>query len=91
MPKINRINWNPSFKRAFRKRILGTPVESAFRNRLELFIEDPFYPGLRTHKLTGMLDGLWAFSVSLDCRVIFEFISSEEITIIDIGTHKDVY
>jgi len=91
MPKINRINWAPSFKRAFRKRILGTSVEFVFRNRFENFIEDPFHPGLKTHKLTGILDGLWAFSVSYDCRVIFEFNSSEEITLIDIGTHEDVY
>ncbi len=91
MPKISRIAWAPSFKRAFRKRVIGTPEEQIFRRRLQEFIEDPFAPGLKTHKLTGALSGLWAFSINYDCRVIIDFISQEEVILIDIGTHDDVY
>lgn len=91
MAMINRIHWAPSFKRAFRKRVQNTPLSNKFQNQLELFVQDPFAPGLRTHKLTGVLNGLWAFSVSYDCRVIFDFVSPEEILLIDIGTHEDVY
>jgi len=91
MPKINQITWAPSFKRAFRKRILGTPEEPLFRQKLEAFLNDPFTPALHTHKLTGSLVGLWAFSVSHDCRVVFDFVSPSKILLIDIGTHDDVY
>jgi hypothetical protein len=41
---------------------------------MELFSKNPFNPSLRTHKLTGKLEGLWAFSVAFDCRVIFKFL-----------------
>ena len=58
---------------------------------VEMFMKDPFQPSLRTHKLTGRLKGLWAFSVSFDCRVIFKFLSKTEILLIDIGGHDEVY
>ena len=45
----------------------------------------------RTHKLTGRLEGLWAFSVSYDYRVIFKFLKEDEILLIDIVTHDEVY
>jgi len=56
-----------------------------------MFAKDPFHSRLRTHKLSGSLEGLWAFSVSFDCRVIFKFLSKNEILLIDIGGHDEVY
>jgi len=58
---------------------------------MKLFSKEPFHPRLRTHKLSGKLEGLWAFSVSYDCRVVFEFINKNEILLIDIGGHDEVY
>jgi len=46
---------------------------------------------LRTHKLSGELTGMWAFSVSYDYRVVFRFISEKEVLLIDIGGHDEVY
>jgi mRNA-degrading endonuclease YafQ of YafQ-DinJ toxin-antitoxin module len=42
------------------------------------------------------LSGAWAFSVEYYCRIIFNFESNpetqeEEINLIDIGTHDEVY
>lgn len=41
--------------------------------KLELFINDPFHPQLRTHKLSGNLKDLWSFSIEYDLRVVFHF------------------
>lgn len=87
-----KISWDQGFKRIYRK-------ESKERRRTQEQIldrcgnvcKDPFQPRLRTHKLTGRLEGLWAFSVNFDCRVIFKFISKTEILLIDIGGHDEVY
>ena len=46
---------------------------------------------LRTHKLSGKLEGRWAFSVDDDCRVVFEFIGEDHVLLIDIGSHDEVY
>ena len=59
---------------------------------MEQFESDPFSPELRTHPLTGKLQGLHAFSVDGDCRVVFRFIKANaKVLLIDIGTHEEVY
>ena len=91
MPKIRKLVWASGFKRAFRKRVLGTPEEARFQQKMDMFVENPFDARLKTHKLTGRLEGLWAFSTASDCRVIFRFLSKEHVLLIDIGSHDEVY
>ncbi len=43
------------------------------RAALRRFAADPKDPLLRTHKLSGDLDGYWAFSVDDDLRVLFRW------------------
>lgn len=57
---------------------------------------DPFTPSLKSHKLTGDLDGYWSCSVNYDCRIIFTFYQDEKpeetlIILVDIGSHDEVY
>ncbi len=56
-----------------------------------LFSVNIFDPRLRTHKLTGKLEGLWAFSIDSDSRIIFRFLERDEILLIDLGSHDEVY
>ncbi|HNQ66467.1 MAG TPA: type II toxin-antitoxin system mRNA interferase toxin, RelE/StbE family [Smithella sp.] len=87
-----KISWDQGFKRVYRKKVKNDDeLKSRFWGAVEMFAKDPFQSRLRTHKLTGKLDGLWAFSVSYDCRVIFKFLSKKEILLIDIGGHDEVY
>jgi len=84
--------WDQGFKRAYRKKVKNdAELKERFWDAMEMFAKDPFHPRLRTHKLTGRLEGLWAFSVSFDCRVIFKLLSKTEILLIDIGGHDEVY
>jgi len=85
-----------SFKRAFKtitKR--RSDLRSKIEETLKLLASDPYHPNLRTHKLKGKLLGAWACSVEYDCRIVFRFEQSEtleeEILLIDIGTHDEVY
>ena len=58
----------------------------------DYFVKNPFNPELKTHKLSGNLQGAWAFSVAYDCRVIFVFKNNEDTVILaDIGSHDEVY
>lgn len=91
MPKITKLIWTNRFRRAFRRRVADTPEESNFRAKLETFLSDPFDPSIRTHKLSGRLEGACAFSVSYDCRVIFKFLADQEVLLVDIGSHDEVY
>ncbi len=87
-----RITWDQGFKKIYQKKVKNN---AGFRKRfwegMGVFSKNPFDLRLRTHKLTGKLEGLWAFSVAYDCRVIFRFLSKDEALLIDIGGHDEVY
>jgi len=89
--------WSKTFLRAFKRAVkkhptLGKDIEKALR----LLAEDPFDPQLETHKLKGKLSGTWACSVGYDLRMVFDFVKSkgkkeDDIFLIEIGTHDEVY
>lgn len=87
-----RAAWDEGFKRSYRKRIRRKEdLKRKFWQRLELFMSNPFSSQLRTHKLSGKLEGQWAFSIDEDCRVVFEFSGEDQVLLIDIGGHDEVY
>jgi mRNA-degrading endonuclease YafQ of YafQ-DinJ toxin-antitoxin module len=82
----------PGFKRAFKKLVKGRPEMSrVFREKLALFLSNPYHPSLQTHKLHGRLKGSLAFSLTDDLRVVFSFLTSDVVSLEDIGTHDEVY
>ena len=84
--------WDFGFKRAYKKKIKNNvDLKEKFWCIIKIFSEDPFHPKLKTHKLTGKLKGLYAIRVSYDCRVIFKFMNKDEVLLIDIGNHDEVY
>lgn len=86
-----KIHSGTSFKKAYKKNIKNEKDKNDFKILLGLFAEDPFNPKLKTHKLSGKLKGLYAFSCGYDCRVIFKFLDSENVLLVDIGKHEEVY
>ncbi len=89
--------FSSSFKRAFKTTIKRRPdLKPKIEEKFRLLATDPYNPILRTHKLKGKLSGAWACSVEYDCRLVFSFgqnqeTKEEEIILIDIGTHDEVY
>jgi len=85
--------WDEKFKRLFKKWTQKHPdLNELFRNKMELFVVDPFHPSLKTHSLSGTLKGSWAI-INYEQRLIFRFMDKEKqkILLIDIGTHNEVY
>lgn len=86
------IEFSTKFKKAYKKRIQPNEVlQKRFWEKLALFQIDPFDRSLKTHKLIGELSALYAFSVDYDCRVVFEFLPNGDVTLLNIGTHRQVY
>ena len=71
-------------------KLLSFDVKSRAIIAEELFRKDPFDRKLKTHKLSGGLNGYWAFSIDVHYRVIFEFHKKGIILFHDIGGH-DIY
>lgn len=89
--------WDSSFRRAF-KRVTRRNAELQDRilDVLQLLAENPVEPSLRTHKLRGQLEGLWACWVEYDCRIVFAYApdpsgAEDLIVLVDIGSHDTVY
>jgi len=94
---VRTLIWSNTFIRAFKKIVRKKPnLRQDIENTLRLLVNDPFAVQLETHKLKGKLSGSWACSVGYDLRIIFDFIKNEkqqvdDIFLIGIGTHEDVY
>ncbi|MBV5279341.1 MAG: type II toxin-antitoxin system mRNA interferase toxin, RelE/StbE family [Campylobacteraceae bacterium] len=69
------------------------------RNLLPKFVEviqmlqsDPFSPSLKTHKLKGELSKYHACRLTYEYRIIVTIVITEEqIILMDIGSHDEVY
>lgn len=84
-----RIAYSLRFLKRFQK--LSPKIQAQFKKRLELFLRDSRSPILRNHSLQGDWIGCRAFSITGDVRAIYRAISKEDIKLLDIGTHAQVY
>jgi addiction module RelE/StbE family toxin len=81
-----KIVYSPHFEDDYKKiseqlKIKAEAKENIFRN-------NPFDGRLKTHKLSGKFQDLWAFSVDYDCRIVFEFKSGKVAIFHAIGGHS---
>ena len=58
---------------------------------LGIMKENPFHSKLHSKPLTGKLSGLYSFRITRDWRVVFHFLSPEEINLLEVGHRKDIY
>jgi mRNA-degrading endonuclease YafQ of YafQ-DinJ toxin-antitoxin module len=84
-----------TFIRAAKKTLRKKPAFAPdIQEALTLLEEDAFHTYLRTHKLTGTLEGSLACSAGYDLRIVFSFVKhdgKEAILLETIGTHDEVY
>lgn len=89
--------WGKTFVRVFKRTIKKHPsLSKDIEKALRLLVKDPFVSQLETHKLKGKLSGSWACSAGYDLRIVFDFVKSkkqgeDDILLIEIGTHDEVY
>lgn len=65
---------------------LNAAERAQLKKKLELLMQDPLYPSLRTKRIQGTSD-LFEFSVNMDIRVIWEYDGETLILLLDIGHH----
>jgi mRNA-degrading endonuclease YafQ of YafQ-DinJ toxin-antitoxin module len=67
-------------------------LKERYGKTLSILKENPHHPSLRLHKLKGTLKEYHSISISMSYRVVLELIiTDEEIILMDIGTHSEVY
>jgi len=86
--------WDAPFKRSYKVWVKKHPeLVSTLKERLETFAKNPFHPTLRTHSLSGVLEGRWSFRITYEYRIMFKFLDKEKrkVLLIDIGSHDELY
>lgn len=86
---ITTIRVSSHFARQFKR--LPAEIQDAAGAMERVFRADAFDPRLRTHKLSGALEGMWAFSVTHAIRIVFRFLGPDEVLFYSIGPHEIVY
>jgi len=87
-----------SYEKSFKKFTANNePLKLAIKKALLKLLDNPYDPSIRTHKLSGKLVTFLACSCGYDCRIIFTIEKDktipalENIILVNIGTHNDVY
>ena len=63
-----------------------------YKKILRLLELNPFHPSLRLHGLKGKFAGKHAVSINYSYRVVLAFVVlADEIILIDVGPHDEVY
>ena len=88
-----RIIYPDSYVRKARKFLKRHPeVHSQYQKTLELLEVNPRHPSLRLHGLQGRLDGLSSVSINMSYRIVLEMIiRDQDIILVDVGNHDQVY
>lgn len=86
------IKRSKEFKKHYKLRILPhKKLREKYKDRLEIFVQDRKDPALRDHKLKGRSEGIRAFSITGDIRVIYFERAENYYVFLDIGTHPQIY
>jgi mRNA-degrading endonuclease YafQ of YafQ-DinJ toxin-antitoxin module len=86
--QIRSIRFTSHFLRALKK--LPVELKPEVRKREQWFRLNCFDPRLKTHPLSGRLEGCWSFSITRKHRIMFSFARKDIVDFIDIGDH-DIY
>ena len=65
--------------------------QERFRERRNVFVQDPHDPLLHNHKLHGEFEGCRSINITGDIRVVYEMIAEDIAHFIEIGTHDELY
>lgn len=83
------IRLHKNFEKRFKK--LPQPIQTKTKERLSLFLTDPFHPQLMNHLLKGNYLGYRSINITGDWRAIFKLMSEDVAIFVTIDTHSNLY
>jgi addiction module RelE/StbE family toxin len=88
---MKEITYKKSFVKSLKKiRDSNPKLYARVEERIDLFINNRSHPTLRDHGLEGGFEGLRAFSINGDVRLLYQELK-DCFVFINIGTHNQVY
>ena len=83
---IKEIHYTTNFVKKWRK--LNLQGKTKYKKKINVFQQDPFNSGLKTHKLKGKLVGFWSFSLTYQQRILFKFFNKGKAIFYDFSSYK---
>ncbi len=84
-----RIIYSKNFKKKFKK--LKEGEKKKFEERVAVFIKNVSDPILNDHALHGKLSYYRIINITLNVRVLYEYVQKDMVLFIDIDTHSNLY
>lgn len=84
-----KIRFHRNFEKQYKK--LKDTQKAKARERLVLFLENPFHPILANHPLKGKYKGYRSINITGDLRAVYKFVSEDESIFVAIDTHSNLY
>jgi len=79
-------NFNAKFRKLVKK---NSTLKSKTDKKLKLLVENQNHPSLRLHKINTRPHS-WSISIDMRLRILFVY-DNNDIVLVDIGTHDEVY
>ncbi|OGL30661.1 hypothetical protein A3F37_03495 [Candidatus Saccharibacteria bacterium RIFCSPHIGHO2_12_FULL_41_12] len=81
------------YHKNFQKQLLKLPTakQELCKQRLALFLTNQDHPLLRRHALKGNYLHHFSLSVGGDLRIVYKQINPDEIELLAVGTHSQLY
>ena len=83
------IQLHKNFEKQYKK--LKDSEKEKVKDRLQLFLEDPFNPLLYNHPLKGKYTDYRSISITGDLRAVFKMLSETEYIFMAVNTHSNLY
>lgn len=78
-----------SFERKYVK--LRMSEKNKYKERRNIFLDDPFHPSLNNHSLEGKYKGYRSISIGGNLRVIYRLLNEHTVLFVTIDTHSNLY
>ena len=84
-----KVAFHKNFSKQFKK--LPIKIQAKVRERIKLFITDPFNVQLNNHSLKGTYLNYRSINITGDLRAIYKNLEDDECIFVVLGTHSQLY
>ncbi len=84
-----KIFLHKNFTKKYEK--LNQKTKDKFKEKRDIFLQNPFHPILQNHELHGKYKGCRSIKITADLRVIYETIKKDIILFLTIDSHSNLY
>lgn len=82
------VAFSPKFVRRYKT--LDKDLCDEIYEKINLLKDQSNHSQLKVHKLKGKLSNYYSFSVNYKIRIVFQYLSKDEIVLLTVGDH-DIY